>query len=529
MSAAARARWFVALSVLVVCALCGARAHADVQRFAVLVGNNDGSGGDARLRYAESDASKVYTVLRDLGGFHPANMVLLKGENPAEFRSTLISINDRIRSLSALPGTDTLLFVYYSGHADAQALRLGPERLLMNELSQLVRGSAAKFRLLVVDACRSGALTRVKGGRIVPPFALANQTSLSGEGLALLTASSANEDAQESDEIRGSFFTHALVSGLMGAADRDGNGLIVLEEAYRHAYEATLRATSRTFAGTQHPTFYFDFRGQDALVLTQLAAAPGRRATLTFPSGLGFLVMQEHADGSVVAEVARDGARALSLRAGRYFVRGRAQDALLEGNVTLRAGETRKVVRGSLRRVEYARLVRKGAGARRIAHAAELGASGRTRLPNAETICAGARLGYRLEMQHLSLAARFGACTSAADNSTLDATTNEYTLSALVSHAWDLPLVTLSLGLGGGAALITQHFESRGVAPGRQSISPLLIIASGATADVGGGFFTALELAGETHFSSIQPTSRGDAELEVAFAMRGTLGLGHYF
>jgi uncharacterized caspase-like protein len=77
-----------------------------------------------------------------------------------------------------------------------------------------------------------------------------------------LTASSANEDAQESDEIKGSFFTHALVSGLMGAADRDKNGVVVLEEAYRHAYDATVRASSRTFAGMQHPTFHYDSAGR---------------------------------------------------------------------------------------------------------------------------------------------------------------------------------------------------------------------------------------------------------------------------
>ena len=61
-----------------------------------------------------------------------------------------------------------------------------------------------------------------------------------------LAATAASEDAQESDELRGSFFTHYLVSGLLGAADEDGDGAVTLAEAYDHAYAATLRATSRT-------------------------------------------------------------------------------------------------------------------------------------------------------------------------------------------------------------------------------------------------------------------------------------------
>src|SRR5690606_8366544 len=158
------------LMVLVTIWLLSAPARADVQRFAVIIGNNQGQGSDVPLRYAESDAGKVAKVLRDLGGFRPVDIVLLRGENANEVRSSLISVNDRIRAAQALPNTETLLFVYYSGHADAKALRLGASRLEFRQLAQLVRGSPAKFRLLVVDACRSGALTRVKGGTIAAPF-----------------------------------------------------------------------------------------------------------------------------------------------------------------------------------------------------------------------------------------------------------------------------------------------------------------------------------------------------------------------
>lgn len=229
----------LASSVLLAIALFVRPASAEVQRFAVIVGNDRGQPGDAELRYAETDAARVSTVLRDLGGFEPADMLLLRGEDAATVRRSLITFNDRVRAAQAVPGTETLLFVYYSGHSDAQALRLATSRLEHRELAELVRGSAATFRILVVDACRSGALTRVKGARPVPVFQVPRGGSLRGEGMAFLTATSANEDAQESDEIKSSFFTHALVSGLLGAADVDQDGLVVLEEAYRHAYDAT--------------------------------------------------------------------------------------------------------------------------------------------------------------------------------------------------------------------------------------------------------------------------------------------------
>ena len=164
----------LALPILVLLACCSwcAPARAEVLRFAILVGNNRGDGADAALRFASSDAQKMYDVLRELGGFSPENMLLLKEEAASTVRSALISFNDRIRLSAASADTQTLLFVYYSGHADAGALHLGSQRLDLTELGQLVRGSSATFRLLVLDACRSGALTRLKGGRIMPPFAL---------------------------------------------------------------------------------------------------------------------------------------------------------------------------------------------------------------------------------------------------------------------------------------------------------------------------------------------------------------------
>ncbi|HMI93790.1 MAG TPA: caspase family protein, partial [Polyangiales bacterium] len=303
------------------CALAASQlARADVQRFAIVIGNDRGAADEQPLRYAESDARRVYDVLRDLGGFVPANMVLLSGEDARTAEDTIIAINERVRSALALPGSQAMLFVYYSGHADAEALHLGDSELPARRLTQLVHGSAATFRLMVLDACRSGALTRRKGGKIVAASPLLSEDALPGSGLAVLAASAAHEDAQESEEIRASFFTHAFVSGLMGAADQDGDGAVSLSEAYQYSYGATLRATSRTLFGTQHPTFRFDYGGQGAVILTRPEAFTAARAQLSFPADIGFLVLRDSAEGAVVGEVgAFDRRRELSLRPGRYF------------------------------------------------------------------------------------------------------------------------------------------------------------------------------------------------------------------
>ena len=353
-------RWACqALTAALLLLLPGA-ASAQVERFAVVVGNDLGDPPDVPLRYAEMDAARMASVLQEVGGVRPENVVLLQGKDADTVRRALIAVNERVRSA----GRQTVLLVYYSGHADSTALHLRPEPPQLGELEQLVRGWRRPSASGILDSCRSGALTRVKGGTPIPPFEIQIGERVAGEGAVFLTSSSASEDSQESDELKGSFFTHALVSGLLGAADENGDGRITLDEAYRHAYEATLRGSSRTVAGIQHPTFQYDVRGAGDLVLATLEQKARGRAWLELPPGRTWLLFQDSADGPVVGEVGNsDRVRRLSLRAGRYFLRGRAPDVLLEGTVDLKPGTTGRVDESTLSRTAYAKLVRKGEGA----------------------------------------------------------------------------------------------------------------------------------------------------------------------
>ena len=179
-----------------------------VARFALVIGNDTGDHDEPQLRYAEHDADRFAATLVDLGGFDAGNVVVLRGGDAEGARAALIALNERIR-LAAAP--DSMLVVYYSGHADAEALHLGATSFALTQLEQLVRGSPATFRMLVVDACRSGALTRVKGGTVAAPFPIALGDTLAADGVVFWTASAASEQAQESDAIKGSFFSHFLV------------------------------------------------------------------------------------------------------------------------------------------------------------------------------------------------------------------------------------------------------------------------------------------------------------------------------
>jgi hypothetical protein len=515
------------LLTLALCVLT-LEARAAITRYAVVVGNDAGAPGELTLSYAEKDARKVFDVLSTLGDFRPENMVLLQGRGGAELSRVLISMNARIRAESS-GGRDSILFVYYSGHADAEAIHPGPETLDLGLLQRLVQGSSADFRVLVLDACRSGSLTRVKGAQKAPPFPVVLDAELSGEGLALLTSSASDEDAQESDALRGSFFTHYFVSGLRGAADRNGDGSVSIEEAYGYAYLHTLRASSQTLYGTQHPTFHFDLKGKGAVPLTRVSARGDQGGQMALPRGHAYLLFAGDDQGPVVAEIGEhDAQRLLALEPGPYFVRGRASDHLLEGFVELAPGQTLWLEEAQLKPVEYARLARKGGTERKLAHGPWLGYQLRSPLWSGATACQGLRAGYAVDLPQVSLRAGLGACRSGFDNDVLHAHADEVGGDVSAAHVWDLSAVSLSFGGIAGASWLRERFETRGRAPDIDSLGLSIGALLGASVELTHGFDLFAEAVGQVLFFEQRRADGPDAAVAKP-ALRLTLGAGKRF
>jgi len=285
------------LLLLALLAAAPARAAEPTRRFAVVAGAREGGPGRVTLRYSTSDAREVSDVLRVLGGVAPGDVLLLEDPTPAALRSALGTVSARAAEVKARGGRSEL-FVYYSGHSDAEGLLLGKERLSYKDLRAELDRAPTEVRVAILDSCASGAFTRSKGGVFRPPFLLDASSRLRGH--AFLTSSAADEASQESDRLKASFFTHALLTGMRGAADANGDARVTLNEAYQFAFQETLAQTESTKAGPQHATYDIGLVGSGDVVLTDLRLAG---ATLVIPEALEGRVFVRDATGLLVAEL----------------------------------------------------------------------------------------------------------------------------------------------------------------------------------------------------------------------------------
>jgi len=334
------------------CAPKVAFAADAIDRFVLVVGANDGGAERVHLRYASTDARAFEAVLRDVGGLSTGEVL----DQPS-VRGMVAALARLARASHSAreAGRRSELVFYFSGHADDRGLLLGEEVISYAALRKSLQAFPADVRIGIIDSCTSGQITRHKGGTRRTGFMTGIPSDV--RGMAFLTSSSASEPAQESDVIGGSYFTHALVSGLRGAADVDRDSIVTLSEAYRFAFDETLASTETTIGGAQHPAYEIQLAGTHDFVLTDLRAAS---ATVEVAADIrGRLTLRDR-EGRLAAELDKRSGDVITLAVpeGRYQATVVSGDGAYRGEVRVGEGRSR------LRRADLRAITRTEATAR---------------------------------------------------------------------------------------------------------------------------------------------------------------------
>jgi uncharacterized YceG family protein len=235
------------------------------------------------LRAPSRDAEGLAGVLEDpaIGSFSVRAIVNEPGE----------LVREEIEGFFADRRLDDLLVLYFSCHGvkdeagrlyfaamTTKLRRLAASGISSDFVYEQVERCRARKILLLLDCCYSGAY--LKGHR---PRAAdrANIRALDGTGRAVITSSTALEYAFEMDtgEITGtaapSIFTAVLVEGLRsGNADRDGDGLVSIDDLYGYVYDRVRETTPHQTPEKK----WGDLRGDFIIAKNPHALRPQREA-----------------------------------------------------------------------------------------------------------------------------------------------------------------------------------------------------------------------------------------------------------
>lgn len=317
--------------ITVLCLFTGISSAKELKRFALFIGANDGGQGRVELRYANNDASSIQDILTKMGGIESRNSIHITNPTPKKIINSLDKLSHRLKMANTSKNR-TELIVYYSGHANEQGLLMGNHSLAYQTLRDKLKSIPADIRVTMLDACASGAITRLKGGKKRKAFLVDESSDM--KGYAFLTSSSADEASQESDLLKASFFSHSLNSGLRGAADFNVDGKVTLSELYQFAYHETLNRTKNTSGGAQHASYEVQMTGKGDVVLTDIKEYP---AGVELSKNLSGRIFIRDSKGQLVVELLKQPGQKmeLGLAEGSYQIHVEQHAETLGGNLTV--------------------------------------------------------------------------------------------------------------------------------------------------------------------------------------------------
>lgn len=240
-------------------------------KFALLIGVSEYSEGLRSISSATQDIEAMRRVLEhpDMGAFDQVTVL----SNPDKG-----SMERAVEDLFTNRQRDDLVLLYFSGHGlkdqtaefclsarDTERDQNGELRistiLAASKLNKYMNNSRSQRQMIILDCCFSGAL--VQGMPIKGELNI--QEELGGKGRAILTSSSPIEYSFESEDKDLSIYTKYLVEGIeTGAADKDGDQLISVNELHEYASERVKEA-----APAMTPKFYLSLEGEDTIYLAK--------------------------------------------------------------------------------------------------------------------------------------------------------------------------------------------------------------------------------------------------------------------
>ena len=295
-------RWVPCLLLLVLGVFWSGLSRAEATKtkttYAVVIGNNRSLGGRRPdLHYADDDAARYFELLQTLA---PGNVSLLAdfdrdtsllfsqtrmraaAPTRAELLRVGLEIAQKVRAATSA-GHETQLYFVFAGHGDVDQgsgfIELADARFTSSDLEAWLRQIPFTRAHVILDSCNSFFMLGVRkpGGRhFATPEDDAKALAARLPNVGVFLSTSAEGEAFEWSEIQSGIFSHVVRSGLLGAADANGDGAV----SYLELAGFVETATADVRNSNMRPHIFA--RGPFALNGTPIVELRGRSAARRF-------------------------------------------------------------------------------------------------------------------------------------------------------------------------------------------------------------------------------------------------------
>jgi hypothetical protein len=279
-----------------------ASANPAAHVFALIVTNNKSiSLSQPDLQYADDDGARYYQLFRSLAAeedvlllttfdrasaaIYPELVNVARRPTRSQLDLAAASLGDAV-SLARRRGESTSFYFVYAGHGDVQeghgTLELEDGRMDGTAIEhQILDRIPADNRHLLLDSCNSFFVINPRkpgGRRWATPKDMALGFSARHPEVGLFLSTNSDSEVFEWSEIESGVFSHEVRSGLTGAADVNGDGIISYSELAGFVESANSGIAREVL---RPHLFYRGPQGNANAALFPKAAMAGRKIALT--------------------------------------------------------------------------------------------------------------------------------------------------------------------------------------------------------------------------------------------------------
>lgn len=220
----------------------------------------------------KNDAIGMAKTLMLHGLLHPRRTYLMTEKMDGAFRPTGANIKKALNEVLTKADPQDLVIFFFSGHggedaASGETVFPGVDftfddpyatGLTGSALQALIRRTAASKVLMLFDACHAGGLAPLgrspRNFRSGPSQKFLDQLA-GGRGHVVIRAAGKDEYSIGDDKIGHGVFTFVTLAGLTGAADRDRDGIVTLNELRPYVTSQTPTLAAELGHEPFHPSF----------------------------------------------------------------------------------------------------------------------------------------------------------------------------------------------------------------------------------------------------------------------------------
>lgn len=239
--------------------------------WAILVGINQYNDPSiASLKVCVEDVTAIREVFAE--SYQIAR--LLTDDTPKHL-PTRSNILGELSTIAQAASREDLLLFYFSGHGiaqdgesyllpcDTRISALRHTAVAMRDVHEIIEQSTVHAKVLILDACHSGASIGKAETMMAPEFI--RHVFEEAEGMAVLASCKENQQSWEWPEQRRSVFTYYLLEALSGKADFDKKNFVTVSDASRYVTDS-VKTWAAEKGVPQTPTLQYTVAGDIVLI-----------------------------------------------------------------------------------------------------------------------------------------------------------------------------------------------------------------------------------------------------------------------